>query len=55
MTLCNDEERKDIKKLIRKLGQKLLPYAIPHNLIKVAHTYISQVLDPMLREIQLEQ
>ena len=54
VTLCNDEERKDIKKLIRKLNQKLLPYTIPPKLVKIAHDYISKTLDPMLREIQLE-
>lgn len=54
VTLCNDEERKEIKKLIRKLNQKLLPYTVPHKLIKMAHDYITNTLDPVLREISLE-
>ena len=55
VTLCNDEERTDIKKLIRKLGQKLLPYTVNPKLIKMAHDLIAKTLDPLLREIQLEQ
>jgi len=53
--LCNDEERKDLKKLIRKLNQKLLPYTVHPRVVKVAHDFISASLDPLLREIQLEQ
>jgi len=55
VTLCNDEERKDIKKIINKLSQKILPYSIPHKLVKVAHDFITTTLDPIMREIQLEQ
>ena len=55
VTLCNDEERKDIKKLIRKLNQKLLPYTIPHKLVQLAHKFISETLDPLMRELQLEE
>ena len=28
VTLCNDEERKDLKKLCRKLGQNVAPYIL---------------------------
>lgn len=55
VTLCNDEERKDIKKLIRKLNQKLLPYSINQKLVVLTHDFIKNKLDPLLREIQLEQ
>ena len=34
LTLCNDEERKDIKKLIRKLSQNLTTYMVPPKLVK---------------------
>ena len=51
VTLCNDEERKDIKKLVRKLNQKLLPYTVPPKLVKIAHDFIAKVLDPLIREI----
>ena len=37
VTLCNDEERKDIKKLIRKLNQNLTPYMVSPKLVKISH------------------
>ena len=55
ITLCNDEERKDIKKLLRKLNQKLLPYSLNQKLVVLTHDFIKTKLDPLLREIQLEQ
>ena len=55
VTLCNDEERKDIKKLLRKLNQKLLPYMVPPKLVKLTHEFICKTLDPLMREIQLEE
>ena len=51
VTLCNDEERKEIKKLLRKLNQKLLPYTVPHKLVKTLHDFITKRLDPIVREI----
>lgn len=55
VTLCNDEERKEIKKLLRKLNQKLLPFSLSHKLVKEAHDFITKQLDPVMREIQLEE
>ena len=55
LTLCNDEERKDIKKLIRKLNQNLTTYMVPPKLVKQLHDFITDKLDPVVREIELEQ
>lgn len=55
LTLCNDEERKDIKKLVRKLGQNLTTYMVPPRLVKQLHDFITDRLDPVIREIELEQ
>lgn len=33
VTLCNDEERKDIKKMSRKLGVNLTPYILNPKLV----------------------
>ena len=33
VTLCNDEERKDIKKLSRKLNQNISPYIVNPKLV----------------------
>jgi ATP-dependent RNA helicase RhlE len=37
VTLCNDEERKDIKKLSRKMGSQIKSYMVPPKLITSAH------------------
>lgn len=55
VTMCNDEERKDIKKLIRKLGQNLMPYQLQHKHVKLLHEFISTRLDTIVHEIDLEQ
>lgn len=33
VTLCNDEERKDIKKLTRKLSQNVTPYILQNKMV----------------------
>ena len=55
MTLCNDEERKDIKKLVRKLNQNVTPYMVSPKLVKMMHDLITTKLDPIIREIEVEQ
>jgi ATP-dependent RNA helicase DDX27 len=37
VTLCNDEERKDLKKLARKLNQHLSPYILPAKTVQQMH------------------
>lgn len=54
MTLCNDEERKDIKKLSRKLNQHLSPYILPAKTVQQMHEFITQQIDPVLHEIEVE-
>lgn len=41
VTLCNDEERKDIKKLAKKLGSNISPYILTAKLVKQVHDFIS--------------
>jgi superfamily II DNA or RNA helicase len=40
VTLCNDEERKDIKKLARKMQHNMHVYNLPASIIKEMHTFI---------------
>jgi ATP-dependent RNA helicase RhlE len=40
ITLCNDEERKEIKQLSRKMGSQLSSYMIAPKIIKAAHDFI---------------
>jgi len=54
ITLCNDEERKEIKQLSRKMGQQLNSYMIAPKIIKLCHEFIANQVDPLLREIDLE-
>jgi ATP-dependent RNA helicase DDX27 len=54
VTLCNDEERKDIKKLSRKIGTQIKSYMIPPKLITTAHNFIVNDVDSLLREMDLE-
>jgi ATP-dependent RNA helicase DDX27 len=54
VTLCNDEERKDIKKLLRKLNQNLSTYMVAPKLIKMTHDFIAQHLDTVIHEVDLE-
>ena len=54
VTLCNDEERKDIKKLSRKLNSHLSAYVLQPKLVQQMHTFITQQIDPILHEIEVE-
>lgn len=54
ITLCNDEERKEIKQLSRKMGSQLSSYMIAPKIIKAAHDFIVNQVDPVLREIDIE-
>lgn len=54
VTLCNDEERKDIKKLSRKLNQNISPYILQPKLIQQMHDFITTQIDPVLHQIITE-
>lgn len=54
VTLCNDEERKDIKKLSRKLNQNISPYILQPRLVQEMHEFITNEIDPVIHEIQTE-
>lgn len=54
VTLCNDEERKDIKKLSRKLNQNLHVYVMQNKLVKEMHEFILNTIDPILHKIEVE-
>ena len=34
VTFCNDEERKDIKKVVHKMGQNVTPYNLPQKVVQ---------------------
>lgn len=42
VTLCNDEERKDIKKLSKKLSSNIQPYILQAKLVQQMHEFITQ-------------
>ena len=54
VTLCNDEERKDIKKLSRKLNSHVSAYVLQPKVVQEMHTFITQQIDPILHEIEVE-
>lgn len=54
VTLCNEEERKEIKKLTRKLNQSVLPYMLTAKQVVATHDFIAQTLDPLIHEMELE-
>lgn len=54
VTLCNDEERKDIKKLSKKLGSNITPYILTSKLVNQMHEFITNTIDPILHKIEVE-
>ena len=54
VTLCNEEERKDIKKLTRKLNQSIAPYMLNAKQVVATHEFIAKTLDPIIHEMDLE-
>ena len=54
VTLCNDEERKDIKKLSRKLNQQVTPYILQQKAISQMHQFILETIDPLMHKVDLE-
>jgi superfamily II DNA/RNA helicase len=54
VTLCNDEERKDLKKLSRKLNSHISAYVLQPKLVQQMHTFITEHIDPVLHEIEVD-
>lgn len=54
VTLCNEEERKDIKKLLRKLNQNVSAYVLSAKQVVETHEFIAKQLDPIIHEMDLE-
>ena len=54
VTLCNDEERKDIKKLLRKLSQNINTYVMSAKQVTETHDFIANKLDPIIHELDTE-
>lgn len=55
VTLCNDVERTEIKKLNRKLGHGITPYTIQPKSVQRMFDLILKQLDHPLKQIQLEE
>lgn len=52
ITLCNDEERKEIKKLTRKLGHQVTPYTVqPKQIQKTFEKFTKGGLDSLIKII----
>jgi hypothetical protein len=54
VTFCNDEERKDIKKVVHKMGQNVMPYNLPQKVVQQMHEFITSQIDPLLQKLTLE-
>lgn len=54
VTLCNDEERKDCKKLARKLDQNVTPYILQARQVEQMHEFIATQIDPILHHLTAE-
>jgi ATP-dependent RNA helicase DDX27 len=54
VTMCNDEERKDLKKLSRKLNQNLHVYVMQNKIVKEMHEFLQNTIDPILHTIEVE-
>jgi len=54
ITLTNEEERKEIKKLTRKMNQNLNSYMVNPKLITTCHNFIVSQVDAILHDIELE-
>ena len=54
VTLCNDQERTEIKKLNRKLGHPITPYTLQNKIVqKVFEQVVS--MDAMVKELLIEE
>ena len=49
VTMCNDEERKDLKKLSRKLNQNLHVYVMQNKIVKEMHEFLQNTIDLILK------
>ena len=54
ITLCNEEERKDLKKLSRKLNQSINTFTIQNKFVEPIFTTIVDKLAKVVAEIQCE-
>ena len=54
ITLCNDEERKDLKKLNRKLNQVLNTFSIQNKFVEPIFYKIKGELNEVVHEIQCQ-
>lgn len=54
LTICNDEERKELKKLTRKLGQQLNTFTLQRQSVQKIFEVIYEDLDEIAKEIEIE-
>lgn len=55
VTLCNDVERTEIKKLTRKLGHQVTPYTLQVKQVQKLFTLFADKLDQVVKALQLEE
>ena len=51
ITLCNEEERKELKKLNRKLNQNLNTFTVQQKFVEPIFLKIKDTLDPIVNDI----
>ena len=55
VTLCNDVERQDIKKLTRKLGHQVTPYSMQPKQVQRLFDMLASKLDQLVKDLQIEE
>jgi superfamily II DNA/RNA helicase len=55
ITLCNDIERTEIKKLTRKLGHHITPYTLQAKHVQKTFDVILNKLDHLVKDVQIEE
>jgi superfamily II DNA or RNA helicase len=55
LTLCNDAERTDIKKLTRKLGHQINPYTLQQKQVQTLFDLLLTKLDKFVKDLQIEE
>lgn len=54
ITLCNEEERKDLKKVSRKLNQNVNTFSLQNKLVEPIYSLILTKLDKLMKEVLCE-
>lgn len=54
LTICNDEERHEIRRLARRLSHNVTAYHVSPGAVRTTHSFVQRILDPLLQDLKLE-